>query len=269
MKRFRLLAVYAAVSAVVLVLPRVAPAQHPEVPMWGFTVSSYMGVAIPSDTDNTLVNTPVEFTNPFPVMTGGNEDKDELRLMGIDLNNSVTFGGKLGVWNRGLRHATHLDFGVEMDVMSSWPNIDEQVVKASGLDDGVSVDRATIGPIGLDVTAITFNFMARYPFGANAMLPAGRMAPYVGLGGGFAIGDAEIPSLAEDTNMSAAFQLTQGMEYFVLDSDRLDLAIFSEYVHTKTSFKFQLGDDERNFDVDNNSINFGATVHFGPGSFKF
>ena len=207
--------------------------------------------------------------------SGGNEDNDELRLVDIDLNNSVTFGGKLGVWNRGLRHATHLDFGVEMDVMSSWPNIDEQEVKALGLDDGVSVDRATIGPIGLDVTAITFNFMARYPFGASAMLPAGRMASYVGLGGGFAIGSADIPGVAEngdssnkDTNMSGAFQLTLGMEYFVLDSDRLDLAIFGEYVHTKTSFKFKLGDDERNFDVDNNSINFGATVHFGPGSFK-
>ncbi len=270
MKRFRLLAAYAAVSAVVLVIPRVVPAQHPEVPMWGFTVSTYGGVAIPADTNNTLETTPTvvvrmdsEGQDTVPTELG------ELRLSDIDLNNSVTYGGKVGVWNRGLRHSTHLDFGVELDVMSAWPNIDEQEVKASGLIDGVSVDRANIGPIDLDFTAITFNFMARYPFGANAMLPAGRVAPYVGLGGGFAIGRAEEPDQDADTNMSGVFQLTLGMEYFVLDSDKLDLAIFSEYVHTRMGFDFKLGNDERKFDVNNNSINFGATVHFGPSLFQW
>ena len=149
--------------------------------------------------------------------------------------------------------------------MGFWPNIDEQEVETSG---GVD-DRTTIGPIDLGVDAFTFNFMASYPIGANSMLPAGRVAPYVGLGGGFAVGRASEPDQDEDTNMSGVFQVTTGVEYFVLDSDKLDLAVFGEYRYTKTSFKFDLGDDERNFDIDNNALLFGLNVHFGPEMFQW
>ena len=104
MKRFRLLAAYAAVFAMVLVIPRVAPAQDrpergvtrlapdplalaeaAELPLWDFTVSTYGGVSIPSDTDIDRMDSLFEGQD------------GELSLSDVDLNTSAAFGGKLGV----------------------------------------------------------------------------------------------------------------------------------------------------------------------------
>lgn len=78
------------------------PAQG-QVREWDFSLSAFVGGALPFTTDvkssGSALGVPFSFTG-----------KD------LELNNSVSFGGKITDWWTGLRDRSNLDFGGELDI---------------------------------------------------------------------------------------------------------------------------------------------------------
>lgn len=133
----------------------------------------------------------------------------------FDLQNSITYGGKVGYF------PGHSWFGIEGEVFHTSPH-----VKNLGDDPRTPIFDDVPG-IHFRVTTVGANFIARYP---------GRtFQPYIGAGVGAAIAHiGNTPTVRSDTDVAAAWNVLVGLRAFIMPK----LAIFGEYKYTGASFRF-------------------------------
>lgn len=129
-----------------------------------------------------------------------------IELQNFDLNNSVAYGGKVGVY------PFHGSLGFELDVNHSTPHV-ESLGDSPG--------------IHLAVTNVGANIVLRYP--------GVTFQPYLGAGPGIMI--ARLSRSAEtqqDTQVSIGFNFLTGIRAFVTPN----VALFTEYKYTDAKFGF-------------------------------
>ena len=136
-------------------------------------------------------------------------------LADFDLQNSLTYGGKVGYF------PGHSWYGIEAEAFHTTPHIksldDDPTTSNFDPDTGAHFRITTVG----------VNFIARYP---------GRtLQPYVGAGVGAAIGRiGDSIVLRSDTDVAPAWNVLVGLRAFVTSN----IAIFTEYKYTGATFKF-------------------------------
>jgi opacity protein-like surface antigen len=155
----------------------------------------------------------------------------------FDLTNSVAYGAKLGYFpgDGGV--------GLEVEAFNTTPHI-KSFVGSEGYIPGVHFRVTTIG----------LNLIARYP---------GRTyQPYIGIGGGAAIGHiGNSPTTTSDRDTSASLQLLAGLRAFVTPR----AAVFTEYKYTDATFQFtgafgSVGGFQAEYAAQH--VMFGVSYHF-------
>ncbi|MFQ5913108.1 MAG: outer membrane protein [Nitrospinota bacterium] len=282
MKRLWLLPMGVVLFAVVLLFPPLAPAQvrvpfKPKLPKvlspltqkaqvgdgavgrqgrrgladssvaeWDFFMAVFVGAAIPLDTD-------LKVTDP-PTSTN-------FTATDVELDTSASIGGKIGAWWTGLRPSTGLDFGAELDITHFGPDINSQGTSASGTFLGIPIIGVVTNRIDLSATIIAVNLLARWPLGVSPGLPHGRWHPYVGIGGGFEILDADPAGPGDDSDTTEVLQVLAGLKFFLTRY----LALFGEYKYTHGGHTFQGVTGKVEADVSATHIVGGVAVHFPYG----
>lgn len=123
----------------------------------------------------------------------------------INLNDSPTFGGKVGMWITAPRRTSGLDVGFELDVTHYNP------------------DGRSASSLELSATYFGINVLARVPIGVAPELPNGRWFPYLGVGGGGQHMSIELLG-SNGRNTAPAFQGLGGVKIFVTKH----IALFAE-----------------------------------------
>lgn len=133
-------------------------------------------------------------------------------LADFDLQNSITYGGKIGYF------PGHSWYGIEGEVFHTTPHIKELPPTAS-----VPADPG----IHFRVTTVGVNFIARYP---------GRtFQPYAGVGVGAAIAHiGDTVTVQSDSDVATAWNVLVGLRAFVASN----IAVFTEYKYTGATFEF-------------------------------
>lgn len=163
-------------------------------------------------------------------------------LADFDLQNSITYGGKVGYF------PGHSWYGIEGEVFHTTPHIksfpDDPKTSSFDPDTGAHFRITTVG----------INFIARYP---------GRtFQPYVGAGVGAAIariGDSLL--IRRDTDVATAWNVLVGLRAFVTPK----IAVFTEYKYAGATFHF----DEGLRDLGGFSGNYRAQHVLGGLSYHF
>ena len=163
-------------------------------------------------------------------------------LADFDLQNSITYGGKIGYF------PGHSWYGIEAEVFHTTPHI------KSFEDDPTTPSFDPAAGIHFRVTTVGVNFIARYP---------GRtFQPYVGAGVGAAIAHiGDTPTVRSDTDSSVAWNVLAGLRAFVTPQ----IAIFGEYKYTGATFTF----DQAFGDLGGFSGNYRAQHVLGGLSYHF
>jgi len=148
----------------------------------------------------------------------------------LKLDNSLAFGGKIGMWFTAPRKTLGFDIGVEADAMNFNPD--------------------TPGTLELNATYFGLHVLARVPIGVTRDLPNGRWFPYIGAGGGGQRVTFQAPGTTKGRTTAPAFQGFGGVKLFVTKH----IAVFGEgkFTYASHTFEFQNGP---------NTAEFGLTVH--------
>lgn len=127
-------------------------------------------------------------------------------LQDFDLQNSITYGGKIGYFPGASW------YGIEGEVLTTTPHI-----KQLDTDPGIHLRMTTIG----------VNFIARYP---------GRtIQPYIGAGIGAGIAHiGTTPTVQSDTDVSPVWNVLVGLRAFITPT----IALFGEYKYTGATLQF-------------------------------
>jgi hypothetical protein len=158
-----------------------------------------------------------------------------LRYKDVDLDNSITYGGRFGKY---LESTPWL--GLAIDSLNFSPDLSQQraIQKAST---GTTA-RTTVPPIDLSVIAISFDLMLRAPLLATKEIPAGRFQPYVLLGPGVFFVTADdrgnfVRRHQSDVEITPGYNAGGGMTWQFSPA----LGLFGEYrfSHTNPEFEFQ------------------------------
>jgi Outer membrane protein beta-barrel domain len=195
-------------------------------------ISGFGGYSFPFKTDMTLAG---------------------VTLNEVTLNNSPSFGAKIGMWFTAPRKTLGIDVGAEIDTTNFNPEAPRQIVPASGGFIGLNVP--------LDLHAIYFgvNVLVRVPMDVTPELPNGRWFPYIGLGGGGLRLTVEAPGTNEGRSTAPAFQGMGGVKVFLTKN----IAAFAEgkFIHASNSIEIQGGGS---FDLTINSVHTvgGLSFHF-------
>ncbi len=129
-----------------------------------------------------------------------------IALQNFDMQNSLAYGGKVGVY------PYHGSLGFELDVFHSTPHV-------KNLDDSPGIH--------LGVTNVGANLLLRYP-GAT-------FQPYLGIGPGILIAHLSRSVQTEsDTQVSIGLNVLTGLRAFVTPN----VAVFTEYKFTDAKFDF-------------------------------
>jgi hypothetical protein len=170
-------------------------------------ISGFGGYAFPFKTD---------------VAEGGITVKD------VELNNSPSFGGKIGIWFTGPREALAIDLGTEIDVTNFNPNLPGGQVLTSNL--GLVRTNA----FDLNATYYGLNVLARLPMDVTPELPNGRWFPYIGVGGGAQRLRTDVFGI-KVSDTAPAFQGLGGVKVFMSK----DIAVFAEgkFIHASHTFE--------------------------------
>jgi len=130
----------------------------------------------------------------------------ELQAPDFDLQNSVSFGGKLGYF------PGHGWVGIEGEVLHTTPHIK---------------NLGNIPGIHLRVTTVGVNVLARYP---------GRtFQPYAGTGAGVVIARlSDSTTTQSNTDVASGWNVLAGLRTFVTPH----VAIFTEYKYTQATLRF-------------------------------
>lgn len=145
----------------------------------------------------------------------GVPDLDPSANPDFDLQNSITYGGKIGYF------PGHSWFGIEGEVFHTTPHL-------KGLsDDPTTPQFDPDSGIHMRVTTVGANLIVRYP---------GRtFQPYVGAGVGAAIAHiGNTSTVRSDTDVAAAWNILFGLRAFVTPR----IAVFGEYKYTGASLTF-------------------------------
>lgn len=136
----------------------------------------------------------------------GVPDLDPAPNPDFDLQNSITYGAKLGYF------PGHSWIGIEGEVLNTTPHI-----KQLDSDPGIHMRVTTVGA----------NVIARYP---------GRtLQPYIGAGIGAAIAHiGETATVQSDTSVATAWNVLAGLRAFITPT----IAVFGEYKYTGATLKF-------------------------------
>jgi len=183
-------------------------------------ISVFGGVAFPLRTDVTEVG------------PGTN-----LRVQDVELDDSRSIGGKIGMYTTQFRASTGIDFGFELDITNFTPDQKgNQIRNASGTLGGVPVPAVVTNHININSTLFAVNLLARKPIGVTQDFPSGRWSPYVGIGGGVQTSTFEPPgTIKEGRQRDPAFQGLAGVKAFLTQH----VALFGEYKFTHASHTFE------------------------------
>jgi opacity protein-like surface antigen len=156
----------------------------------------------------------------------------------FDLQNSITYGGKVGYF------PGHSWYGIEGEVFHTTPHI-KQLELGSGIQDP---------GIHMRVTTVGVNFIARYP---------GRtFQPYAGVGVGAAIAHiGDTATVRSDSDVATAWNILAGLRAFITPK----IAVFGEYKYTGATLKF----DQAFGDLGGFSGNYRAQHILGGLSYHF
>lgn len=230
----------AIVLALVVVMPRLASAQ---VPAWDFSVSAFGGGAFPLETE-------IRGTDPTLSL--------DFKAREVEMRDSYSFGGKLGVWWTGLRGRIGLDLGAEVDATHFSPKVASQSGRLEGTSAGASFLTGTqINEIDVSSTIVAGNVLVRWPLDVSKELPQGRWHPYLGVGGGVQISEAEVGTVS-DTDTAPVLQALAGLKIFLLPY----IALFGEYKFTHAKHGFQLGTTKADLTFNVNHAVAGLAIHF-------
>ena len=170
--------------------------------------------------------------------------KTDISLFGVtasnvDLDNSPSIGGKIGMWITAPRKTLGIDVGAEIDVINFNPD--------------------TPGTLEMNATFFGINVLARLPIGVTSDLPNGRWFPYIGIGGGGQRLAAQAPGTIEGRNTAPAFQGVGGVKVFLTRH----FAAFAEgkFIHASNSLEIEGGGT---LDLTLNSVHGvgGLSLHF-------
>jgi len=114
----------------------------------------------------------------------------------VKLEDSLSVGGKIGMWLTAPRKTWGIDVGFEIDVTHFNPDISNSTLE-------------------LDATYFGLNVLARLPMGVTPDLPNGRWFPYIGIGGGGQRLAMKAPGTNEGRNTAPAFQGLGGIKVFL------------------------------------------------------
>jgi opacity protein-like surface antigen len=151
----------------------------------------------------------------------------------FDLQNSITYGGKIGYF------PGHSWYGIEGEILNTTPHI-----KQLDTDPGIHMRMTTVG----------INFIARYP---------GRtVQPYIGAGIGAGVAHiGKTPTVQNDTDVSAVWNVLVGLRTFITPT----IALFGEYKYTGATLHF----DQAFGDLGGFSGNYRAQHILGGLSYHF
>ncbi len=136
-------------------------------------------------------------------------------LQDFDLQNSITYGGKVGYF------PGHRWYGIEGEVLHTTPHI------KSFADDPTTTNFDPDAGIHFRLTTIGVNFVARYP---------GRtVQPYIGAGIGAGIAHiGNTSTVQRDTDLTAVWNVLVGLRAFVTPT----IALFGEYKYSGATLHF-------------------------------
>lgn len=159
----------------------------------------------------------------------------------VKLKDSLSVGGKIGMWLTAPRKRWGIDVGVELDVTHFNPDIRNSTLE-------------------LDATYFGLNVLARLPMGVMPDLPNGRWFPYVGIGGGGQRLAMEAPGTNEGRNTAPAFQGLGGIKVFL----NKHFAVFAEGKFIYASHNQELEGTSIPLELDLTSVHGvgGLSFHF-------
>ncbi len=157
---------------------------------------------------------------------------DGLTLHNVKLDNSPSFGGKIGMWITAPRKTLGIDVGVEVDVTNFNPDASSGQALSSNVGPGV-----LLATLDLNATYFGINLLARLPVGVTPDLPNGRWFPYIGLGGGGQRLTFQAPGTNEGRDTAPAFQGLGGVKVFITKN----IAAFAEgkFIHASHSLRVE------------------------------
>lgn len=172
----------------------------------------------------------------------------------LKLDNSPTFGGKIGIWFTGPRKTLGLDFGTEIDVTNLDPDIARgQILQTNG--GGLAFTTGS----NLNATYFGMNVLIRYPIGVTQDLPNGRWFPYIGVGGGGLRVTFQQPGFTKCWNTAPALQGIGGVKVFL--TKYIAAFVEGKFIHASSSIEFREG---ASIDLTVNSVHGtgGLSLHF-------
>lgn len=240
MRNVRMILVSLVVLGFLSALPSLASAQV--LPGWDFSVSGFGGGAIPFNSDIKLSGLGASAT-----------------MQNMKFDTSPSFGGKLTAWTTLFRQPTGFDFGAEVDVTHSDPDVSPQTFTLSGSIGGVpfATPMRLLQKVDVGSTIVAVNLLARYPFGVSATFPNGRWHPYLGIGGGADVANVEVLGV-KNTDTAGAFQALAGVKFLLTKN----IGLFMEYKFTDADHSFNLGGVKAKTTLDINHLVGGVAFHF-------
>lgn len=164
------------------------------------------------------------YSHPFTtdISLGG------LALHDVALDNSPSFGGKIGIWVTAPRNTLGIDVGMEVDVTNYNPDASSGQILSSSIGRGILLQT-----LDLNATYFGLNVLARLPIGVTTDLPNGRWFPYLGLGGGGQRLTFQTLGTNEGRDTAPAFQGLGGVKVFLTKH----IAAFAEgkFIHASHS----------------------------------
>jgi hypothetical protein len=176
----------------------------------------------------------------------------------VKLDNSPSFGGKIGIWFTAPRKTLGVDVGVEIDGTVFFnPDASSGQILPSSL--GPVILGSTLD---LNAKYIGLNVLARLPIGVTTDLPNGRWFPYIGLGGGAQHLLLQAPGTSEGRDTAPAFQGLGGVKVFMTKH----IAVFVEgkFIHAAHSISIVSTLGGSDIDLTLNALHGvgGLSLHF-------
>jgi hypothetical protein len=178
-----------------------------------FYLSAFGGYAFPLKTD---------------LSSGG------ITVLDSELDNSPSFGGKVGMWFTAPRKTLGIDVGAEIDVTNFYP--DQKAGQVLMTNVGIPV---VTNAVDLNATYFGIHVLARLPMGVTSELPNGRWFPYIGVGGGGQRLSFQPAGATEGRETAPAFQGLGGVKVFLSKH----IAVFGEgkFTRAEHTLEFQGG----------------------------
>ncbi len=177
-----------------------------------------------------------------------------------------SWGGRVAAWYLPTKHTWQPQVGFGLDWTRFTADVPGQHVGGTGSVNipGMQVVGFTVTPQQFSVDIATIDLMFRYPIWATPDLPQGRLAPYVGVGGGVQRALLTDSSTGlRKINYAPAYEAIAGVKFFVFRH----FAIFGEFKRTTGEHTFKFDnvkpvDYQERHTITANHLLAGVAVHF-------